>query len=118
MISNRFEVSQEETVQVLRLALPDQMDGMEIDTIIDSVLRSLEGKSQNSWVLDLSDVAYMGSSMLGLMVNIRERIRQGGGSLVLCGLSTQLMRIFQTCCLERLFRIAKTRPEALAIASR
>jgi anti-anti-sigma factor len=118
MPNDRFQVSQEQSVQVLQLALPDQMDGMEIDGLIDSILRSLDGRSQEPWVLDLTEVTYMGSAMLGLMVNIRERIRQGGGKLVLCGLSTPLMRIFQTCCLERLFNIAKTKPEAIAKASR
>ena len=68
-------------------------------------------------MVDLSQVGYMGSSMLGLFVNIRERIRQAGGTLVLCAMSPPLLRIFKTCCLERLFTIAKTRPDALALVS-
>ena len=55
----------------------------------------------------------MGSSLLGLMINIRVRILQGGGRLVLCGLSPALMQIFRTCCLERLFSIAQTRDDAV-----
>ncbi|MGD1276135.1 MAG: STAS domain-containing protein [Tepidisphaeraceae bacterium] len=118
MQSQRYEISQQQSVQVLSLALPDVMDGMEIDALIESVLRALEGKSRQPWVMDLNDVQYMGSAMLGLMVNVRQRILQGGGKLVLCGMSQQLLHIFQTCCLERLFTIAKTRPDALAMATR
>jgi len=118
MQPQRYEISQQQSVQVLSLALPDVMDAMEIDGLIESVLRALEGKSQQPWVMDLSDVAYMGSAMLGLMVNVRQRIVQGGGKLVLCGMSQQLLRIFQSCSLERLFTIAKTRPEAMSLATR
>jgi anti-anti-sigma factor len=117
MSSQRFQVIQEYSVNVMQFILPVSMDTMEIDTLIEEVLKSLDSKGGEPWVVDLSQVGYMGSSMLGLFVNIRERIRQGGGTLVLCGMSAQLLRIFKTCCLERLFTIAKSRPDALALVS-
>jgi anti-anti-sigma factor len=118
MPGERFEISQEQAVNVLSLSLPDNMDTMEIDSVIDGVLSKLDGKAQSSWITDLSNVAYMGSSMLGLMVNIRQRITQAGGRLILCNMKPQLQKSFEACCLERLFNIAKTRDEALAMASR
>jgi anti-anti-sigma factor len=69
-------------------------------------------------VLDVSRVDYMGSSALGLMVNVRQRVAKSGGRLALCGLSPQLLRIFRTCCLERLFHISKTRAEAIEAVGR
>lgn len=102
-------------MQVMRFALPTTLDTMEIDGLIDSVLKQVAGKPGERWVVDLSDVEYMGSSMLGLFVNIRERIRKNGGTLVLSGMSQPLLRIFHTCCLEKLFTIAKSRGEAMAL---
>jgi anti-anti-sigma factor len=98
----------------MRFKLPFSMDAMEIDDLIRTVMQGLESKSQEKWVVDLTEAAYMGSSMLGMMVNIRQRIRQGGGKLALFGLSDPLMRTFQACCLERLFTISKTRAQAIA----
>jgi anti-anti-sigma factor len=118
MPAERFQISEEKAIHVLRLSLPDSIDTLEIDSIIDGVLKKLDGKAQEPWITDLSEVSYMGSSMLGLMVNIRQRIRQAGGKLVLCGMKPQLLKIFQACCLERLFSIVKTRAEAIALASR
>ncbi len=112
-IDERFNVTEEQSVQVMRFRLPITMDAMEIDELMTSALRSVDSNSKRPWVLDLTEVEYMGSAMLGLMVNIRERVRRGGGKLVLCGLSDQLLRTFQTCCLERLFMIVKTTPEAI-----
>src|SRR5580704_14208694 len=115
MSNQRFQVLVEQSVNVMQFVLPSTLDTMEIDTIIESVLKQLDSRGAETWVVDLAQVDYLGSSMLGLFVNIRERIRQGGGTLVLCGMSPQLLRIFKTCCLERLFTIAKTRGEAVAL---
>ena len=40
-------------------------------------------------------------------------VAAAGGTLVLCSLPASLLRIFQTCCMEKLFVITKTRADAL-----
>ena|SRR5208337_2033897 len=118
MSSERFHITHEQSANILQFVLPSTIDTMEIDGLIEAVLKQLASKGDQRWVVDLSKVEYLGSSMLGLFVNMRERIRQADGKLVLCGMSPQLMQIFKTCCLERLFTIAKSRPAALALAAR
>ncbi|MGA2439557.1 MAG: STAS domain-containing protein [Tepidisphaeraceae bacterium] len=118
MSSNRFQITHEQSANVLQFVLPSNMDTMEIDGLIEAVLKQLPSTGDQRWVVDLSRVEYLGSSMLGLFVNMRERIRQADGILVLCGMAPQLLQIFKTCCLERLFTIAKSRADALALAAR
>jgi anti-anti-sigma factor len=118
MSDQRFQISAEDSVQILQFSLPPMMDIIEIDTLIDSVLKQLETSGKARWIVDLSQTEYLGSSMLGLFVNMREKVRSAGGKLVLCGMSPALTRIFKTCCLERLFTIAKSRADAMAIVSR
>ena len=105
-------------MQILQFSLPPILDIIDVDTLIDSVLKQLEAKVGQKWVVDLSRTEYLGSSMLGLFVNMREKVRQAGGVLVLCGMSPALTRIFKACCLERLFTIVKGRSEAMAIVNR
>jgi anti-anti-sigma factor len=102
-----------EKVNVIDLTLPQSLDSEEFDELNESMLKTVEDKSADLWVLDLSEVDYMGSSVLGLMINVRQHIKSGGGRLALCGMSPSLMQIFHTCCLERLFTIAKTRQDAI-----
>jgi len=118
MSSDRFQITLEHSANVLQFFLPSTLDTMEIDGLIEEVLKQLASKGEQRWVVDLSQAEYLGSSMLGLFVNMRERVRQAGGILVLCGMSPQLLQIFKTCCLERLFTIAKSRADALALAAR
>lgn len=106
-------VTTTQSVNVIDLALPESLDSEEFDRLNESMLNTVEGKVSERWVLDLSSVDYMGSSVLGLMINVRQHIKAGGGKLALCGLSPRLLQIFHTCCLEKLFTIAKTRPDAI-----
>ena len=88
MDKSRFQISEEKSLAgVAAFQLPFSMDTMEIDELLKAVMAGLEQMSQEKWMIDLSEVEYMGSSMLGLMVNIGQRIRQGGGKLILFGLS-------------------------------
>jgi anti-anti-sigma factor len=98
-------------VRVIELALPDMLDAGQFDELNESVLAAIEGKAKV--IIDLSGTRYVGSAILGLLVNTRQRLRQAEGQLVLCCLSKRLAEIFATSTLERLFRVAKTRPDAL-----
>ena len=108
-----FQVSSIESARVVDLTLPMSLDSGEFDLINESLLELVNKEPQVWWVLDLSQLSYMGSSALGLMVNIRQQIKQAGGKLILCGMSQRLQQIFRTCCMERLFVIKANRAEAL-----
>jgi anti-anti-sigma factor len=113
---NLYHVSKAGTVHVVDLTLPHALDIHEFDRLNEAMLELVRGEPEGQWVLDLSQLSYMGSAALGLLVNLRQQIKQSGGRLVLCGLSPQMLHIFKTCCMERLFKITKTRQEAVTAA--
>jgi anti-anti-sigma factor len=102
-----------QTVDVIDLWLPEQLDSDEFDRLNETLMRALDSKVNGNWLLDLAAVNYMGSSVLGLMINIRQHIKTGGGKLALSGLTPRMQQIFRTCCLEKLFLIARNRDEGV-----
>jgi anti-anti-sigma factor len=118
MANDLFRLSDEGPVKVLELSLPTTIDSSEFDRLNESVLDVIGREPGAGWVLDLARVAYMGSAVLGLMVNIRQVVMKAQGKVVLCSMNERLMRIFETCCMERLFKIVPTRIEAVRHASR
>jgi anti-sigma B factor antagonist len=116
MAANLYRHSKAGTVNVVDLTLPHTLDIDEFDRLNEAILELIRSEAEGQWVIDLSQLSYMGSAALGLLVNLRQQIKQSGGRLVLCGLSPQLLHIFKTCCMERLFRIVKTRKDAIAAA--
>jgi anti-anti-sigma factor len=112
-MSDLYRIVNEQSVEIVELFLPEMLDSQEFDQLNQGLLAALEKRTAPKWVLDLSGVPYCGSAMLGLMVNLRQRIKGGGGSLVLCGMSPVLIDIFRTCSLERIFVITRDRAAAI-----
>ena len=108
-----FRVSNVGEVQVVELDLPEVLDSDEFDRLNEALIAAVGRAPGGPLVLDLSRLDYAGSSVLGLMVNVRQRVKEVGGRLVLCGLSDRLLQIFRTCSLERLFVIRRGRAEAV-----
>ena len=105
-------------VRVIELHLPAALDSDAFDQVNATLLAELDAVGAGRCVLDLSAVQYMGSSMLGLMVNARQRVKAAGGRLVLCGMSDWLVQTFHTCSLEKLFVTAVARADAVRLAER
>jgi anti-anti-sigma factor len=113
VVADFFRTQLERSVNVIELMLPEAIDAMEFDRLNETLLAQLDGKAGQPWLIDLSSVDYIGSATLGLIVNLRQQIKTAGGKLVLCGMSPRLLEIFHACSMERLFTIAKSRPNAI-----
>ena len=115
MSSKFFDVQKINSVNVIELALPDMLDSVEFDKLNETMLHLFDGRAAEKWVLDLAKVEYVGSAVLGLMVNIRQHVKAAQGRLVLCSMSRTLNEIFHASSLERLFTISKTRADAIKV---
>ena len=112
MAKELFQIADADGVNVIELVLPDAIDAVEFDRLNEALLKLVATKAEQRWILDLTGADYIGSVVLGLMVNVRQQIKQAGGVLVLCGLSDRMAEVFRACSLERLFKITRTRNEA------
>ncbi|HEY7119817.1 MAG TPA: STAS domain-containing protein [Tepidisphaeraceae bacterium] len=113
MPSELLKVSNLQSINVVEMFLADDLDTTEFDRLNDGIADVFRDEPGGRWLLDLAKVNYMGSAVLGLMVNIRHRVKGMGGRLALCNMSPRLHGIFKACCLERLFTIARTRDDGL-----
>jgi len=66
-------------------------------------------------VLDLHGAGYIGSALLGLLINVRTKVKHTHGTLVICRLDPMLHRVLRSGSMERLFVIAAERDEALSM---
>ena len=108
-----IRVHTDHSVNIVEMTLPEYIDTSEFDRLNESLLNLFDGKRPKHWVVDLTTVNYMGSARRGMMVNFRQRVLSGKGKMVLCGVNPRLLEIIRTCCMDRLFPIAKTRAEAI-----
>ncbi|HEY3415031.1 MAG TPA: STAS domain-containing protein [Armatimonadota bacterium] len=64
--------------------------------------------------IDLSGVAYMDSSGLGVLIGALKRVREEGGDLILSAPNPRIARIMDVTGLSRIFNVHSATDEAVA----
>lgn len=71
----------------------------------------------NTVIMDLTDVNFVDSSALAVMVRAMKHCRERGGELILCGLRQPVRIIFELTRMDKAFRIFDTLAEARTAAA-
>lgn len=113
-MSDRFRIVVESDCQVMEFFLPAHTEASEFDALNPLLARAIVDRAGAKWVVDLLHTRYAGSALLGMLVNIRTKVKQTKGKLVLCHLDPMLERVLRAGSMDRLFTIVSDRPAALA----
>ncbi|MFC1408520.1 STAS domain-containing protein [Streptacidiphilus sp. N1-12] len=65
------------------------------------------------WVIDLSDLRYCDSTGITAFVTAYQRVQAAGSSLVLAGVSSELMRVFRIVGLDQVFTFRPPVPDGI-----
>ena len=106
-----LEVRQAGGVTVARLAAGETWDS-EVTKVLADRLDSLAGRQ--GLFVDLGRVAFLDSSLVGLLVGLHKRTRHAGGRLALCGLGPQAQAVLDRTRLDRLLHVYPGEAEAVA----
>ena len=71
-------------------------------------------KGHNKLVIDFTELSYLGSSGLEVILAHVQKVRDSGGDILLCGLSPKIYKVFDLLGLPSFFTITGTVDEALA----
>jgi len=88
--------------------LPALDDLGKLDKIEQACIRDLTERPARFAAIDLSQVNYMVTRGIGMLVGLLKRQRESGGTLVLCGMDPNVRRTFRIARLDRLFEIFPT----------
>ena len=77
-------------------------------------VRELAAKGAVHLIADLSQVSFLDSTGLGVLVGALKRLREAGGSLTLVISAPRILRLFQITGLTKVFAIQPTATEAVA----
>ena len=68
-------------------------------------------------LIDLKKVGYIDSSGLATFVELFQKIKKGGGKLILFNLSQAVRSVFEIAKLDSIFQLARDQQEALTLAA-
>lgn len=68
-------------------------------------LHDLIDQGHNRMAMDLSDLEFMDSTGLGVLIGCLKRLKEAEGTLVLAGVRPSVARVFEVTGLDRIFTI-------------
>ncbi len=86
------------------------LEAKEVENRLEDVIR----QGGHNLILDMSGVTFIASDGLGMLIKVRGDTRSQGGTLKLVHPQLQVLGIFRTTRLTKLFDIYPTTEEALA----
>ena len=99
---------------VIELRLDADLDIEAFNEITEQLIDRWPVAAGRHVIVDLSQSNYLGSVLLGLLINIRQRTRAAQGSMVVAAAPAKLVQVMRTANLDRLIPVASTRAEAMA----
>ena len=96
---------------VVLVFLPGLMSGSESAGRLDEVLAAVG--DTNRLLVDLSQLRFVSSLFLGMLVALHRRLRDSGGALKLCGLTAETANVFHSTRIDALLDVCPDARTAL-----
>lgn len=89
----------------LTIALTGEIDHHCAKAYIEALAAKIEAYNPQICVLDFQEVTFMDSSGIAVVINTLRNMNRIDGSLVLCGLKEQPMKVFRASGMDKLVEI-------------
>lgn len=106
----RFESVDE--IVVARCTISNLSDEENIEAVGQELLTLITKYECRELIVDLGEVEYMTSSMVGKLIRVHRQLHREGGKLVICNLNPTVDDILRTSKLLTYFHAADSVPEA------
>ena len=91
------------------------MNAGELDRTRKALSALVDNDSSARMVLDFTPVTYLSSQAIGMIVDLHRKTAIGGGKLVLCALTPQLLQLLKVTRMDQVFTIVKDQKEATGV---
>ena len=89
----------------LTIALTGEIDHHCAKEYINAILAKMEAYTPKNCILDFSDVVFMDSSGIAVVINALRGMNRIGGEVYITGLQEQPMKVFTTSGIDKLVKI-------------
>ncbi len=87
------------------ISLEGELDMSNANEFKNELIDEFVSKGKVAIALDLSNLEYIDSSGLGVIVSVHKRCKLNGGRLAICGMNDTLNRLFKLTSLDKALNI-------------
>ena len=104
-IKPRISVEYAENATVVTFTEEKILEDKDIQSLQDSIMSVIEQTEQIDLILDFSNVKFLSSAVLGLLIRVSKKIYERQGQLGLCNINPKIYEIFKITRLTKIFDI-------------
>ncbi len=109
----KISVEYANSVVIATFTLEKILEDLDIQLLEKTLLPLIHQQHKPLMLLDFSNVKFLTSAVLGLLIRILKKVNEAGGTLRLCGINSKILEIFGITRLDKVFDIYATREKAL-----
>lgn len=109
-----LQISDDRGVCVVALRHTPVLDTDAVQALGRNLYTLVEAEKKTRIVLDLSDVRFIASQGLGVLLTMRRKADKAGAKLVLAGVQAELLRVLHITGLDKLLPVFGTVGDAVA----
>jgi anti-sigma B factor antagonist len=110
-MSFAFNTIQTEPIAIISL-YGELIDRNEAQQLLNQLNLLSEGGIKN-FILELSELKYMNSTGLNVLINVLTKARKNGGELIICGISKKVNELLLITKLNSVFTVSESTDEAI-----
>lgn len=99
-------VQRYENIVLVKVMRDRLLDSANITSLAEALNAEVDRTMKISLVIDLSEVGYLSSAMLGKLVAVHKNVKLVKGRVALAGVKAALMPMFKVTQLDKLFEFA------------
>jgi anti-sigma B factor antagonist len=101
-------------VVVVNLGSSSILDGGVVEALGRKLFELVDEQAHRKILLDFSQVKFLSSAMLGVLIRLQKRVHAIKGRLAIYGLRPELHKVFRITRLEQLFNFYDNEQDALS----
>ena len=109
----RISVDYAQDATVITLTDEKILQAADIIALEESIMPLIEAEDAVKIVIDFTNVQFLSSSVLGLLIRISKKIYEQSGQLRLCNINPKIFGIFKITRLDKVFDIYANLSEAI-----
>jgi anti-sigma B factor antagonist len=114
MSNSRLNVEDYAGITLVTFTDSSILDNATIDQIGKDLYRLVDEEKKQKIIIDFSNVKFLSSHALGIILTLHKKTKTETGSLCLCGVRKELMKVFSLTDLDKIFRFYPDDKTALA----
>lgn len=115
--STIVEIEDQGNVTVVGFKAASIVDPQAINAASDQIIEYVERNRPQMVLFDFDQVRFFSSQVLGVLVNVRAKLLEYGGEVMVSGIEPQLHRVFKITNLDTVFRFFSDRDSALSASN-